>query len=280
MYDLRLREIQGQYAEREQIVDGRAQSGDSVVIDFTGFIDGEPFNGGTAQSFNLDLGSNSLIPGFEDQITSMSPGEEKRIKVIFPDNYNIEHLASKDAEFEVKLHNIVRKKLAEVDNDLALIMGFDSVNAMEQAIKVEIDNANKTNMLVVAEEQIAKQLVEKNPMEVPDSLLLNEKARIIQQSQGAQLPPEILRAQLEKAELNLKKTIIFEAIYKKEEQLELTPEELNQYLEEQAIINNIAKDDLVSKLYNTNQMEAFVGILRAKKVVEFIMNKGNEEENE
>lgn len=275
----RLQDIREQFAERRQI-DDVAQKDDTVVIDFKGYLNNEPFNGGEAKGFSIDkLNNNTLIPGFEEQIVGMKPGEQKRIIVKFPEPYNAAHLAGKEAVFEVVLHNVVRKTLAVVDNDLALIAGHDNVDTMLAAVKSEAEKLDKDRRLKLAEEQIAVELVNKNSVDLPASLVQNEKNRILQQYKGHNINAETLNSLVQRAEFNLKKTLLLEAIYEAEKDLELTPEELNGFLEEQAKINNMAKDEIVSNLYNSNQMEAFVSVLRAKKVIEFIVNCGSEERN-
>lgn len=280
LYEEMLLGARRQFAERKQL-DGPAELGDSVVIDFKGFIDDEPFNGGEAEGFTIEeLGAGTLIPGFEEQVVGMSVGEDQRIKVQFPDEYSASHLAGKPAEFDIKLHNVVRKTLAEVDDDLAMIMSYENVQAMEDSLRAEATKASYGSMLATAEQQIVDQLIEQNEIDLPDSLITAEKSRIIQQFSGQpNMNTQILSGLVSQAERNLKKALLFEAIFEKED-LEVNPEELNEYLEEQAEIHNMDKDEIVSNLYNSNQMEAFVGVLRGKKVVDLIINQAQGKNNE
>lgn len=120
-----------------------AQLGDSAIIDFEGSIDGVLFDGGTAKEFALVLGSGQFIPGFEDQLVGMNIGEEKVVKVKFPDNYGSDKLAGKDAEFKVTLHNIQAKIKAEVDEALAakLLAGQDdkSLENLKSQVKSQLE---------------------------------------------------------------------------------------------------------------------------------------------
>lgn len=120
-----------------------AQLGDSAIIDFEGSIDGVLFDGGTAKEFALVLGSGQFIPGFEDQLVGMNIGEEKVVKVKFPDNYGSDKLAGKDAEFKVMLHNIQAKIKAEVDEALAakLLAGQDdkSLENLKSQVKSQLE---------------------------------------------------------------------------------------------------------------------------------------------
>ncbi len=121
-----------------------ARSGDSAIIDFEGSIDGELFEGGAAKEFALVLGSGQFIPGFEDQVIGMKIGEEKVVKVTFPENYGSDKLAGKDAEFKVTLHNIQEKAKVEVDDALAekLLAGQDdkSLENLKNQVKAQLEN--------------------------------------------------------------------------------------------------------------------------------------------
>ncbi|MFW6298034.1 MAG: trigger factor, partial [Bacillota bacterium] len=101
-----IKKLQEQNAELVVKEDGEVAEGDTAVIDFEGFVDGEAFEGGKAENHELEIGSNSFIPGFEEQLVGMKPGEEKDVKVTFPENYQAENLAGKEATFKVKLHEI------------------------------------------------------------------------------------------------------------------------------------------------------------------------------
>lgn len=121
-----------------------AKSGDSAIIDFEGSIDGELFEGGAAKEFALVLGSGQFIPGFEDQVIGMKIGEEKIVKVTFPENYGSDKLAGKDAEFKVTLHNIQEKTPVEIDDAFAekLLAGQDdkSLENLKKQVKAQLEN--------------------------------------------------------------------------------------------------------------------------------------------
>ncbi|MDT8339189.1 MAG: trigger factor [Sulfurimonas sp.] len=121
-----------------------AKDGDSTIIDFEGSIDGELFEGGAAQEFALVLGSGQFIPGFEEQIVGMKIGEEKVVKVTFPESYGSDTLAGKDAEFKVTLHNIQEKAKVEIDDALAekMLAGQDdkSLENLKKQVKAQLEN--------------------------------------------------------------------------------------------------------------------------------------------
>src|SRR5918992_2909852 len=108
-----------------ETVDRPAASGDFVVIDFSGTVDGEPFEGGDARGYLVELGSGRLIPGFEEQLAGVSAGDEVDVKVTFPDDYGAEHLSGKDAVFAVEVKEIKEKRLPELNDDFAVEAGGD-----------------------------------------------------------------------------------------------------------------------------------------------------------
>ncbi len=130
-------------------VERPAQMGDYVVIDFVGKLEGEPFEGGDARGFLLELGSNRLIPGFEEQLQGASPGDEREVKVTFPDDYGAEHLAGREVAFEVSVKEVKEKRLPDLDDDFAAEAGgFDSLaelradieSRLRQSVQHEIEH--------------------------------------------------------------------------------------------------------------------------------------------
>jgi len=118
---------------------GKAEAGDRVVIDFVGKIDGEPFENGSAEGIPLVLGEGSFIPGFEDQLIGSEAGTETVVKVKFPEDYQAEHLAGKDAEFDVKVGKVELAKTPEVSDEMAKTMGFDDLSALSTIVREQIE---------------------------------------------------------------------------------------------------------------------------------------------
>jgi len=275
--DNKLQAYREQFAEHNQILDRGAQEGDSLILDFVGKLDGEvePFAGGSAEGFSIkSLGEGTLIPGFEEQLVGMQIGDEKIINVTFPETYSASHLASKDARFDVKLHSIVETKLAEVDEDLAMMVGYDSVGELENHVKQEAERGVQLQERNALEVQITNKLLELNDFDVPESMVNFEAQRLINQAQkrGQKLPPNVVEMIKPAAKKNVMRAILIDAIYNKEAGVEVTPAELDDMLEEHASRNNTTKDELVSMLYRSNQMDAFVGVLRSRKVIDYIID--------
>jgi trigger factor len=127
-----------------ETVERPARKGDFVVIDFTGSVDGEPFEGGEARGFPLELGSDRLIEGFEEQLEGAEAGDERKVEVTFPDDYQAEQLAGNDAVFEVAVKEVKEKRLPELDDDFAVEAGgFDSLDELKEEIAGRIREAQE-----------------------------------------------------------------------------------------------------------------------------------------
>lgn len=172
--------------EREKLgrlitVEGRkAQNGDTVVIDFEGFLDGEAFPGGKAENYNLALGGGQFIPGFEEQIVGHGADEEFSIFVTFPEDYQAEELKGKETEFKIKLHEIKARELPELDDDFVKDVSDKETLA---EYKAEIEEKLKKSRLEEAEKdkdnQIAEQLVGLLQAEIPEAMFKNKAKDLI-----------------------------------------------------------------------------------------------------
>lgn len=127
-----------------ETVEREAASGDYVVIDFEGFVDDEPFEGGEARGFLLELGSGRLIPGFEEQLAGVTAGDDRDVSVTFPDDYQAEHLSGKDATFKVSVKEVKEKRLPELDDDLAIEAGgFDTLDELKEDVRTRLRQAHE-----------------------------------------------------------------------------------------------------------------------------------------
>ncbi|MFT6876650.1 MAG: trigger factor [Granulosicoccus sp.] len=160
-------------------VDREAQNEDQIVIDFLGRIDGEEFDGGKAEKAPLVLGSNSMIPGFESQLLGMKAGDEKTIKVTFPEEYQAEHLAGKETEFEITVHEVKESTLPELTEDLIRTFGIEdgTVESLRADIRKNMERELKTRIENQVKTQVMDGLVELNPIQVPSSLVTEEIQR-------------------------------------------------------------------------------------------------------
>ncbi len=159
----------------------KAKDGDQVVIDFLGKLDGEPFEGGAAEDYPLVLGSNSFIPGFEDQLVGVKVGEEKVVTVTFPAEYGAAHLAGKEATFDVTVKAVKEPKPAEVNDDLAKRFGAESLDALKAQISERLEAEYAGAARQVMKRALLDQLDGMVSFELPPSLVKAEADQIAHQ---------------------------------------------------------------------------------------------------
>ena len=155
-------------------VDREAKSGDTAVIDFEGFLDGKPFEGGKGENHNLELGSGSFVPGFEDQVIGMKAGEEKDIDITFPENYH-EDLAGKAVVFKVKVHEVKEKEVPEMDDEFAKdVSEFDTLKDLKADLKKKITEERQKDADRAFEENLMNQVAENITADIPDVMVENQ----------------------------------------------------------------------------------------------------------
>ncbi|MEM7637607.1 MAG: trigger factor, partial [Pseudomonadota bacterium] len=162
----------------------KARQDDAVVIDFLGKLDGEPFEGGAAEEHTLVLGSNTFIPGFEDQLIGVKAGEEKEVNVTFPENYQAENLAGKEAVFEVKVHEVRAPKTPEIDEDFAKGLGLEDLDKLKELVTEQIKNEFGGASRAKAKRNLLDQLDDKHDFELPPKMVEQEFNQIWQQLQA------------------------------------------------------------------------------------------------
>lgn len=173
--DAMLDTLRKQHASWKE-VKRKSKKGERITIDFTGRVDGEEFEGGKAQDFALELGQGRMIPGFEDEIIGMKKGEEKTIKVTFPEDYHAENLKGKDAEFDIVAKKVEEQVLPEVDDEFVALFGVKEggVDALKAEVRKNMERELKNTVQSKVKEQILKGLVEHNEVEVPKAMVKQE----------------------------------------------------------------------------------------------------------
>lgn len=157
------------------VEDRPAQDGDITVIDFEGFVDGEPFEGGKAENFNLTIGSGQFIPGFEEQIVGKNTGDEFTIDVTFPEEYQAEELAGKASQFKIKLHEIKAKELPELDDEFVKdVSEKETVDEYKEEVKAELADRLQKESDADVENQIITKLCENLQGEIPEAMYENK----------------------------------------------------------------------------------------------------------
>ena len=178
-------------ATRMVAVDRKAKTGDTVVIDFEGFMDGKPFDGGKGENHSLELGSNSFIPGFEDQLAGVKAGDEKDVNVSFPEDYHASELAGKPAVFKVKVHEVKEKQLPTVDDEFAKdVSEFDTLEAFKKDLADKLTKRREEQAERTFQAAVMEQVVSNMEVDIPDAMvefeadnMVNDMAQRIQ-SQG------------------------------------------------------------------------------------------------
>ena len=178
------------------VEDRPVEKGDIAVIDFEGSIDGVPFEGGKAEKHELEIGSNTFIPGFEDQIIGMKLDEEKDITVTFPEDYFSKELAGKPAVFKVKLHEIKKKELPKMDDEFAKdVSEFDTLEELKNSIKEKMQKTNEQRAEYETEEAAINAVCDNVEVEIPSGMIDSEVENMMKdveqrlQYQGLTLQP-------------------------------------------------------------------------------------------
>ena len=171
--DKRLQELADRNS-RLVSVDREAKDGDTAVIDFEGFKDGVPFEGGKGENFSLELGSGSFVPGFEEQVIGMKAGEEKDLDITFPENYH-EDLAGKAVVFKVKVHEVKEKEVPAMDDEFAKdVSEFDTLKDLKADLKKKITEERQKDADRVFEENLMNQVAENITADIPDVMVENQ----------------------------------------------------------------------------------------------------------
>lgn len=278
-----LSNYQSQFAELSVKEDGKVAKGDTAVIDYEGFIDGEAFDGGKGENYPLEIGSGSFIPGFEDQLIGMTTDNEQEIKVTFPEDYGAPNLAGKEATFKVTVHEIKEKHLPEIDDELAKDVNINGVETLEQLkahiksqIKARKENESENKFM----DDIYKALIASSKVEDSDALLKQEQDMMLQeieqnlQRQGLNFEvyeqftgkskEDVLEDIKPQAEERVKLNLILEAIIK-EEELAVTDEEREAELQKIADMYQRELDD-VKKIFEGNMSHVENDILTRKAI--------------
>ena len=271
---------------REVSVDNRpAQKGDITVIDYSGSIDGVKFEGGTAEKQNLELGSGTFIPGFEDGVIGMNIGDEKDISVKFPEDYGAEELKGKDAIFAVKLHEIKVKEFPEVNDEfIKEAAGEESVEAFKKATKKKLKEANDKRAKAETEDKLIEKITESSKVDIPAVLVERQIDNNVQDMeyrmmyQGLRLDDYLkytnqtredyrnsFRAQAEK---QVKTQLVIDKILTVEG-IKATEEEIDEKIKEQATAMNKEFDEY-KKSMNERQISYFENNATIEKLFAFL----------
>ena len=272
---------------KENIVkNGKVEKGDIAIIDFEGFKDGKAFEGGKGENYSLEIGSNTFIPGFEDQIIGMSAGEEKDINVTFPEDYHAEDLKGAPVVFKVKVNEVKEVKVPELDKEFFEDLGMEGIDNKE-ALEAQVKENIKTSKDAKAEEKYIEDLlaeIAKNTeIDVPETMVNDETERMVEQfaehlsMQGINIEQfyqytnsskDALKEQYkEEALKRIKYRLILEQVIKAEK-IKITDKDVDKEVEELAKKYNMTKEE-VKKQYGDN-LDYIKYDLEVKKAFEAI----------
>lgn len=260
--DARIKREQEAQAELVIKEDDAAENGDTVVIDFEGFLGEETFEGGKGENYSLELGSNSFIPGFEEQLVGTKAGDSKDVTVTFPEDYQAEDLAGKEAVFKVTVHEVKAKELPELDDEFAKDVddSVESLAELKEKYRAELTETKEKAAEDAKDEAAIRQAVENAEIvELPHSMVHDEVHRsmdeFLNNMQRQGISPEMyyqltgsteadLHTQFEgEAETRVKTNLVIEAIAK-EEGLEATEEDIEKEIKELSEAYNMPVDQI------------------------------------
>ncbi|MEG0276959.1 MAG: trigger factor [Coprobacillus sp.] len=284
--DAELKNYQNQFAELVIKETGKVENGDTAVIDFEGFKDGVPFDGGKGENHPLEIGSGSFIPGFEEKVIGMEIGSEKDIEVTFPEDYQAADLAGQAVVFKVKVHEIKSKVLPEVDDELAKdvnIEGVETLADLETYTKEQLKNRKEKEVESKFSDDVFKAVVENTPLEVPAVMVESETQNMLREveqnlsQQGLNMElfqqitgktmDDIKGEMSEQAESRVKFNLILAEIVKAEN-IEVTEEEVDAEISE--IASYYGKEvDEVKKIFG-GQLDQIKHDLATRKAVQLI----------
>lgn len=264
----------------------KAKEGDQVVIDFVGAIDGEEFAGGKAENHKLELGSGAMIPGFEDQLIDTKAGDEVEIKVTFPEDYQAEELAGKEAIFKTKVHAVNKKELPKV-GELAEALGVDggNINKMKEDVKANMERELKNALTAKTKQQVMDALLEKHEVDVPksaiDSEIENMKQQMIRQYGGnedmaANLPASMFEDQ---ATRRVKLGLIIGGIIKAKE-FTADDDAINQQLTEMASVYEQPEEVINWYKEDKSRLSQIEQLVLEQKVVDSVLAEATIDQKE
>lgn len=274
----------GHLAEMVVKEDGVVENGDTVNIDFSGSVDGEEFEGGQAEGYDLEIGSGSFIPGFEEQLEGMKVDEEKDVVVTFPEEYHAEELAGKEATFKTKVNEIKFKEVPELTDEIAneLDAEANTVDEYKENLRKRLVEQKATDAENVEKEEAITKATDNTTIDIPEAMVNTELDRMVSefaqriQQQGLDLQTYFqisgqdesqLREQMkddaeQRVKTNLTLTAIAEA-----EKIEATDEDIDKELEKMSKQFNISVEDIKNTLGNTDIIKNDV---RIQKVIDLL----------
>lgn len=273
------------------IEDRATEDGDTVIIDFDGYVDGKQFEGGYAEDYTLVLGSHSFIDNFEDQLVGKNLGEDVEVNVTFPEEYHVDELKGKPALFKVKIKEIQKKELPELDDDFAQdVSDFDTLDEYKADVEKKILENKENQIKREQEDQIIEKIIENAQMEIPQQMIAAQTRQMTQefaqrlQSQGLSLEqymqftgltPQKMMEDLEPQALKrIQSRLVLEAVVAAEN-IEASDEEIDKELENMASMYQMEIDKL-KELIGDDEKKQIGMDLAVQKAVKFVVKEAVE----
>lgn len=275
-----LKAMQNRQAELVVKEEGAIENGDTVVLDFEGFVDGEAFEGGKAENYSLEVGSGSFIPGFEEQLVGLEAGAEKDVEVTFPEEYHAEDLAGKPAVFKVKIHEIKAKELPALDDEFAKDVDeeVETIAELTEKTKKRLEEAKENEAEGKLREELVAKASENAEVDVPQAMVDTELDRMMKefeqrlQMQGMNLElyfqfsgqdEDALKEQMkEDAAKRVKSNLTLEAIAAAED-LQVSDEEVEEELSKMAEAYNMPVENIKQAIGSTEAMKEDLKVRKA-----------------
>lgn len=264
--------------------DGEIENGDTVNLDFDGYLDGEQFEGGKAEEFDLEIGSGSFIGGFEEQLVGLKVDDEKDVEVTFPEDYQAEELAGKPAVFKVKINSIKVKETPELDDELVkeLDQGVETVDELKAKLEKDLKEAKENQSDVALKEELLTKASDNAEIDVPEAMVNSELDRMLQEfeqnlsQQGINLEmyqqlsgqdENALRETMkEDAEKRVRTNVTLKQIAA-DENIEVAQEDLDSELEKMSEQFGIGVEDIKSTLGDLSMLEQDIKVQKALDVL-------------
>ena len=284
-------EKERQNAARIVSVERPVQNGDTVTIDFEGFVDGVAFEGGKGENYNLEIGSHSFIDTFEDQIIGKNIDDEFDVNVTFPENYQAANLAGKPAVFKVKIHEIKEKQLADLDDDFASdVSSYDTFAEYKESVKKNLSDKKADDAKKAKEDAAVNAIIEDSEIEIPEMMLATQQREMLDEFaqrlryQGMNIEQyfkytgmnaEMMMDQIKpQAEQKIKTQLVLEAVAKAEN-IEVTDEDVEAEIKK--IADNYKMEvEKVKETLGAGNEDAIKKDIAMQKAIDFITENAKE----
>ncbi|MCR4431612.1 MAG: trigger factor [Tepidanaerobacteraceae bacterium] len=282
-----LKALQEKNARLIAVEDRPSQKGDVAVIDFEGRIDGEPFEGGKAENYHIEIGSGALIDGFEDQIEGMNPGETREINITFPGDYKVESLAGKQATFSVTLKELKKKELSPLDDEFAKdVSEFDTLEELKIDIKNKLEQRAKTIEEGSLKSAIVDKLMENAEVDIPHVMIDREIDRLIMDFvynlkmrgldlktylESTKMTPQEFREKFhDRAHVNVKSSLVLQEVAKRED-IKVSDEEADEEIQKYAEMSKKTADEYKKSL-KPEDISRIKDIILTRKIFDFLIS--------